>query len=404
MKFQLNNYISEVENPLPIYILAVTQTIVWAGLYYIFPALLAKWELNLGFSKTELTSAFTTAILISSVLAPIVGRQIDKGHGQIILIGSTILGASALFYLSFISSFLMFYLSWCVIGVALSGCLYEPCFAYVTKQRGEKSVNAIILITLFAGFAGTISYPVANIIADLSNWQISLRFFSIIILIFVTPLLFLATNIEKKSLINSIPKSIKQIDYKIKNDLLNLKFVFLFIAFTTLAIAHGSVVTHIIPLLLERQIQPGNELLISSLMGPMQVLGRIIMIVLQKKNLSINIISNLTFILKIVGIICLLIADNNLYMLLLFVMFQGSGAGMTSISRAVVTANIMGYDRFASISGVMAVGFIGGAALAPILGAQLWEIGGYDLMLKIVLIILTLGLANYLAALKLNKI
>jgi hypothetical protein len=84
MKFQLNNYISEVENPLPIYILAVTQTIVWAGLYYIFPALLAKWELNLGFSKTELTSAFTTAILISSVLAPIVGRQIDKGHGQII--------------------------------------------------------------------------------------------------------------------------------------------------------------------------------------------------------------------------------------------------------------------------------------------------------------------------------
>lgn len=404
MKFQLNNYINEVDQPASIYILAIFQTIVWAGLYYIFPALLAKWELNLGFSKIELTSSFTTAILISSILAPFVGRKIDKGHGQTILIGSTILGAIALFFLSFASSFLMFYLTWCVIGVALSGCLYEPCFAYVIKQRGEKSVNAIILITLFAGFAGTISFPVANMIADLSSWQISLRFFSILILIFVIPLLFLATNIEKKSSFNSIPKSIKKIDYKIKNDLLNLKFIFLFIAFTTLAVAHGSIVTHIIPLLLERQIKPGNEILISSLMGPMQVLGRILIIVLQKKNLSINIISNLTFILKIFAMICLLITDNNLYMLLLFVIFQGSGAGMTSISRAVVTANIMGYDRFATISGVMAVGFIGGNALGPIFGAQLWVFGGYDLMLKIVLVILTLGLANYLAALKLNKI
>jgi len=63
----------------------------------------------------------------------------------------------------------------------------------------------------------------------------------------------------------------------------------------------------------------------------------------------------------------------------------------------------MGYERFASISGVIALGSIGGAAVGPIFGAQLWEIGGYDLMLKIVLIILFIGLANYLTALKLNK-
>tara|TARA_Y100000590_G_C15361846_1_gene879205 strand:- start:458 stop:715 length:258 start_codon:yes stop_codon:yes gene_type:complete len=84
-------------------------------------------------------------------------------------------------------------------------------------------------------------------------------------------------------------------------------------------------------------------------------------------------------------------------------MFMGAGAGMTSISRAVVVADLMGYDRFASISGIIAVGAIGGSAVAPVFGAQLWELGGYDLMLKIVLIILFIGLINYFTALKLNK-
>jgi len=76
---------------------------------------------------------------------------------------------------------------------------------------------------------------------------------------------------------------------------------------------------------------------------------------------------------------------------------------MTSISRAVVVADIMGYERFASISGVIALGAIGGSAVAPIFGAQLWEFGGYDLMLKTVLIILFIGLINYFTVLKLNK-
>ena len=80
-----------MDRPYNILFLAVAQTILWAGLYYLFPALFARWELNLGFSKTAIASAFTSALIISSLLAPLVGNLIDKGHGQKILIGSSIL-------------------------------------------------------------------------------------------------------------------------------------------------------------------------------------------------------------------------------------------------------------------------------------------------------------------------
>ncbi len=345
-----------MDRPSNILFLAIAQTILWAGLYYIFPALFARWELNLGFSKTAIASAFTSAIIISSLLAPFVGNLIDKGYGQRILIGSSILGAIGLIILSFSSEFWTFFLSWSVIGIALSGCLYEPCFAYVTKVRGAKAKDAIIFITLIAGFAGTVSFPVANIFADLINWNASARIFAVVILIYVVPILLISTKSEDKHSVNLKPSSDKYVNYKLRTDLIRPEFISLFFSFLILALAHGMVITHIFPLLIERNIPNATQLLITALIGPAQVVGRIIMIILQKQNFSINIISTLTFILKIVASIFLLYANNNIYLLILFVIFQGSGAGITSITRAVVTANIIGYERFGSVSGAMAVG------------------------------------------------
>ena len=392
-----------MDRPYNILFLAVAQTILWAGLYYLFPALFARWELNLGFSKTAIASAFASALIISSVLAPLVGNLIDKGHGQKILIGSSILGASGLIVLSFSSEFWVFFLTWSVIGIALSGCLYEPCFAYVTKVRGTKAKDAIIFITLIAGFAGTVSFPVANIFADLINWQASARLFAFVILLFVVPILFLSTKNEDKNSVNLNSSPDKISNYKLRDDLIRPEFSYLFFSFFVLALAHGMIITHIIPLLIERNISNSIQLLISASIGPMQVLGRIIMIILQKQNFSINIISTLTFLLKIIGTVFLIYANDNIYFLILFVIFQGSGAGMTSISRAVVTANIMGYERFGSVSGAMSIGFTGGTALSSFLGAQLWEWNGYDFMLKIVSILLIMGFISFVIALKIDQ-
>ena len=392
-----------MDRPYNILFLAVAQTILWAGLYYLFPALFARWELNLGFSKTAIASAFTSALIISSILAPLVGNLIDKGHGQKILIGSSILGAAGLIVLSFSSEFWVFFLTWSVIGIALSGCLYEPCFAYVTKVRGTKAKDAIIFITLIAGFAGTVSFPAANIFADLINWQASARLFAFVILLFVVPILFLSTKNEDKHSINLNSSPDKISNYKLRDDLIRPEFSYLFFSFFVLALAHGMIITHIIPLLIERNISNSIQLLISASIGPMQVLGRIIMIILQKQNFSINIISTLTFLLKIIGTVFLIYANDNIYFLILFVIFQGSGAGMTSISRAVVTANIMGYERFGSVSGAMSIGFTGGTALSSFLGAQLWEWNGYDFMLKIVSILLIMGFISFVIALKIDQ-
>ena len=85
-------------------------------------------------------------------------------------------------------------------------------------------------------------------------------------------------------------------------------------------------------------------------------------------------------------------------MVFVFVAVHGSGYGVTSITRPVVTADILGRAGFGAISGAMAVGCMGGFALAPLLAAQLWQWGGYDLMLETALVISLLGLFSFLLA------
>ena len=62
--------------------LAVAETIVWAAMYYAFPALLPAWEQDLGWSKTELSATFTLSLAVSALLAPVAGRLIDHGRGR----------------------------------------------------------------------------------------------------------------------------------------------------------------------------------------------------------------------------------------------------------------------------------------------------------------------------------
>ena len=72
---------------------AIAETLVWACYYYSFPALLPTWEMDLGFSKTTLTGAFTLSLIVSAVLAPMAGRQIDHGRGRLVFAGGASLSA-----------------------------------------------------------------------------------------------------------------------------------------------------------------------------------------------------------------------------------------------------------------------------------------------------------------------
>ena len=356
--------------------LAVAQTLVWAALFYSFPALLLVWERELGWSKAELSGALTVALIVSGLLAPVVGRVIDRGYGSQILIGSALLGAACLVALSAVAVIWQFYVVYLVLGAAMAGTLYEACFAFLTKTMQTHSKQAIIVVTLVAGFAGTISFPGNNALEGLVGWRGTMLVLAAIITFMAVPLMWFGCRTASALTIPSyvsadMPRT------ETVNIVRNLTFWLLALSFVSVAVNHGVLLTHLLPLLDERGISDGVAVLAASMIGPMQVVGRLMMLAVEKRISSLTVFVT-CFVAMGLASLSLLGANHWPLLLVSFVLLQGAGYGTTSILRPVVTANLLGYRNYGLIAGLLAVPFQAAAAAAPTLAALIWEIGGYD--------------------------
>jgi len=152
--------VSEPGDALAVWLLAVGQTLTYAALYYSFAALLPDLETATGWSKAQLAAGPTLGFLLTAALTPFTGRLVDRGWGGELLIWMPVLGAAALVGLGFVGSVAGWLALWAVVGVAQAGALYETCFAFLTRRLGTGARAAITRVTLVAGFAGTLAFPV----------------------------------------------------------------------------------------------------------------------------------------------------------------------------------------------------------------------------------------------------
>ena len=376
--------------------LAIAETIVWAALYYTFPALLLEWERDLGWSKIELTGALTLALLISAAAAPFAGRFIDKGHGRALLTGSALAGASLLIALSQVTQLWQFYAVWFLIGLTMAGCLYDACFAVLTRVMAGRAKRAITLVTLIAGIAGTVSFPSANALAAALGWRGALIVFSGVIMIVAVPLFWHACGAaENQPYDKPLPVGRK------KEAVLRLirspLFWCLAICFISTAFNHGVLINHLLPLLDERGVNKETAILAISMIGPMQVSGRLAMMAAER-HIS-------TSALFITSTIAALVAALSLYnasiiptLLVSFVLFQGAGHGIISILRPVIIAEYLGRKDFGLMAGLLAAIYLVGYALAPSMGAFIWKIGGYDRVIEFAIAMTLISFAAITAA------
>jgi MFS family permease len=380
----------------PIIYLALGQILTWAGLYYIFPALLVRWEQSLGWSKADLTAAITLAIFVSAITAPISGRLIDIGKGPLLMTGSTILGALCLFSLSYVTQLSQFYLVWGLIGVTLAGCLYEPCFALITRARGEKAKQGIILVTLIAGFASTISFPTAHSLAEAFGWRVTVQIFACFVLVVATPLMWAGSRLMEQS--GNPEISEKQNQQSGHRAFLGKPaFWMLACGFSFAAVLHGVTLHHLLPVLFERGVHADVAVTIASFIGPMQISGRLAMMAAQR-HVSNHGIAVSCFVVLGISVLILNVSGATPALLVSFVILFGGGYGMVSIIRPVIARDILGEHNFGSKSGALALIYLAGSASAPFLGSIIWNIGGYELVLPCLVLLAIFGLGLYLSA------
>lgn len=152
-------------------VLGITQTLAWASSFYL-PAILAdRIAGELGISSTWFFAAFSGALVVSALVGPRVGRTVDAIGGREVLAGANVIMALGLATLAFAHSHAMLWVAWLILGLGMGVGLYDTAFAALGRIYGTEARSAITGITLIAGFASTVGWPLTAWGASELGWR-----------------------------------------------------------------------------------------------------------------------------------------------------------------------------------------------------------------------------------------
>lgn len=169
--------------------LAITQTVGYGTLYYSFAIFLTPLAADLRTTTTAVTGTFTAAVLAAAALAVPVGRWLDRHGGRALMTGGSLLGALLLVAWSRVDSLWQLYAVQVGLGVAGAASLYEAAFAVIIAGTSPRHrANALLTVTVVAGFASTIFLPLTGRLVEQYGWRTALVLLAAIQALLTVPL------------------------------------------------------------------------------------------------------------------------------------------------------------------------------------------------------------------------
>jgi MFS family permease len=341
--------------------LGVSQFIGWSSGFYL-PAILAvPISTSLGIGTEIFFWAFTVALLVSAFLGPVVGKWIDVLGGRKVLPYGNLFFIAGLLVLAFSTNVQLLFLAWLLIGVGAAMGNYDAAFATAVNFFGNDANKVIAGITVFVGFSSTISWPLNAWVSETYGWQSAVLVWAVAHLVIGLPL-----NL-------TIPKSeprIKKVEEKpkVKNAPVRIRFDGLIVVFAVMFAFEGFMVASVnttLPYLLgELGASAQLALFAAAILGPSQVLARILIVVLGKVMSPMR-VAAVSFMAHPVGVVLILFLGVDA--LVPFVILHGISVGLDPFIRGTLPLLFFGPEDFGRRQGyIMMLSKIVGAA-SPLL-------------------------------------
>jgi MFS family permease len=350
--------------------LGFTETVSWGVLFYAFSVFVEPMEAELGWTRAQLTGAFSLALIVLAVAGVAVGHWLDRRGPRLLMTAGSILGVALMLGWSQVRDLGTFYVLWILMGLCWSATLYSPAFATITAHFRERRTEALTLVTLMAGLASTIFYPLTAWLISQLGWRSALVALAAILA--VTTILPHALILRKAKAREEHHEPSLSLGQALRHP----SFRWLALGFFCFALGSG-VNVHLVPYLSGRGFDLGTAATIAGLVGAMQVVGRLAFAPLERRVPASALVA-LVYALQPVAIVVLLLASGA-WVPFVFVFLFGAGRGIDTLLRNTVVARLYGPRRFASIQGVLGLLITIALAAGPVgLGAVYDRFGRYD--------------------------
>ena len=151
--------------------LGSAQTLAWASSFYLPAVLAAPIARELGTAPTTVFAAFSLALAVSAFVGPTAGRFIDRRGGRPLLMATNVLFAAGLALLAVADGPWFLFSAWLLLGIGMGCGLYEAAFSTLVHLYRTEARGAITGITLIAGFASTVGWPLTALMEAQFGWR-----------------------------------------------------------------------------------------------------------------------------------------------------------------------------------------------------------------------------------------
>ncbi|HEV2302172.1 MAG TPA: MFS transporter [Stellaceae bacterium] len=340
--------------------IGATQTIAWASSYYL-PAILAgPIAKGLGLSQSVFFAAFSAALLLSAALGPAVGRVIDRHGGRVVLTLAHLVIAAGLLLLAAAHGFALLAGAWTALGVGIAMGLYDPAFAALTRLYGREARRSISGVTLIAGFASTIGWPLTALFLHLFGWRAACLAWAALDIVIAAPLNWLLIPpVEPEAVPPPHTEPAAAPPPPPRGAMPVLAFYFSVTWFVTAAMA-----AHLPRLLELAGASESAAIAAAALVGPAQVAARLAELGILK-SLHPLVSGRLAALLHPLGAIVLSVFGAPA--VALFALLHGAGNGIITIAKGTLPLALFGPSGFGRRSGVLSAPARALQAVAPFL-------------------------------------
>ncbi|KWT65569.1 major facilitator superfamily MFS_1 [Comamonas testosteroni] len=299
--------------------------------------------------------AFSAALLVAAAVGPIAGRLIDRFGGRSVLLASNLVFACGLLMLSQATQTMHIFVAWAFMGVAMGSGLYEAAFASVVHLYGQDARPAITGITLFAGFASTVGWPLSSYLEGLYDWRAVCMFWAALHLLLGLPLNALLSRakpnprevFEEQKPPGAVPEGASNAGISLKRTAYLMAYVFAASWFISTAMA-----SHLPQILQASGATLAASIAAAALVGPAQVAGRLVEYSFLKKAHPL-LSARLAILAHPLAAVCLGLAGASAASV--FAILHGLGNGILTIAIGTLPLKVFGSQGYGQRQGWLMV-------------------------------------------------
>jgi MFS family permease len=346
-----------------VWALGLTQIIGYGTLYYSFGSLAPEMGADFGWSVEWIYAVLSGSLLVGGLIAPLSGRLADRYGAALVMTAGSVAAAAALVLAALAPNGLSFIAGLVAIEVASTFVFYATAFAALAQVAPHGAQRAITQLTLIAGFASTVFWPLTTWLQEGLGWRDIYLLYAALNLTVCLPVHgWLAVSSKRRRAAHG-GRGPGPLEPLVPEHRRGLGMLLMLAALALLGFVSSAVTIHMVPMLAALGLG-GAGVVVTTLFGPAQVLSRLVNMQFGR-GLSQPMLALIAAAMLPLGLATLVFTAPSVVGAAAFAILFGVGNGLSSIVSGTLPLVLFGASGYGQRLGWISSARLVAAALAP---------------------------------------